>query len=71
MPLPSNVQTGTVVGRFIDSSGAIVTGSVTFTPSPTRIKNVTADPAPTTILPTSVTVALNDHVRSPRGRAHA
>lgn len=59
MPLPGNVSTGTVVGRFMDSAGQPVTGTVTFTPSPRAIKNITASPSPTFILPQPVTATLD------------
>src|SRR5699024_8001399 len=41
-------------------TGAAIEGSVTFTPSPKRLLNATADPSPVTILPQPVTVTLND-----------
>lgn len=59
MALPSNVGFGTVTWHSMDSLGVNVEGSVTFTPSPSSIKNVTALP-PVTILPTPVTVALSN-----------
>lgn len=58
MPLPGNVSTGTVIAKFIDSAGAAASGTVTFTPSPAAIKNVTAAP-PTFILPKPVTATLD------------
>lgn len=60
MALPGNVGHGTVTGRFIDSTGVPIEGSVTFTPSPKRLLNATAEPSPVTILPQPVTVTLND-----------
>lgn len=58
MPLPSNVGSGTVVGRFIDGAGANISGKVTFVPSPKKLLNVSADPSPVTILPKPVEVTL-------------
>lgn len=58
MALPSNVNFGTVTGRFIDSEGANIEGRVTFTPQPKSLVNVTATP-PTTILPRPVTANLS------------
>jgi hypothetical protein len=68
--LPSNVGYGTVTGRFLlaysDSSdsdlypdGAPAKGSVLFTPSPNFVKNVTASPAPVTILPATISCDLD------------
>lgn len=58
MPLPSNVGSGTVVGRFIDGAGANISGKVTFVPSPKKLLNVSADPSPVTILPKPVEATL-------------
>lgn len=60
MALPANVGHGTVTGRFIDSSGANIEGRVTFSPTPRRLLNATAEPSPVTILPKAVDVTLND-----------
>lgn len=68
--LPSNVGYGTVTGRFLlaysDSAdgdlypdGAPAKGSVLFTPSPNFVKNVTASPAPVTILPATISCDLD------------
>lgn len=59
MALPTNVGFGTVTGRFIDSNGTSIEGSVTFTPSPKRLINASAEPTPVTILPKPVTVTLD------------
>jgi hypothetical protein len=70
MALPSNIGYGTVVGRFLlayaDSSdvdlypdGIPAKGSVFFTPSPANLKDVTASPAPVTILPSRVEAVLD------------
>jgi hypothetical protein len=70
MALPSNIGYGTVVGRFLlayaDSSdvdlypdGIPAKGSVFFTPSPANLKDVTATPAPVTILPSRVEAVLD------------
>src|SRR5690625_1536299 len=79
MALPSNVGSGTVTGRLIDSNGLFIDGSVTFTPSPDKLLNVGADPSPVTILPKPVTadlvegsftqdlVATNDPDNNPSG----
>jgi hypothetical protein len=68
--LPNNLSYGTVNGRFllayadgVDSDlfpdGAPAKGTLFFTPSPANIKNVTATPAPVTILPASVMATLD------------
>ncbi len=68
--LPSNLSYGTVTGRFLlayaDSvdvdpypDGAPAKGSVFFTPSPANLKDVTASPAPVTILPAAVEATLD------------
>lgn len=65
MSLPSNVNYGTVTGRFllayadgIDSGlfpdGAPAKGTVLFTPSADYLKNLSASPAPVTILPATI-----------------
>ncbi len=59
MALPANIGTGTVVGFYIDSFGALAEGTVTFTPSPIRVLDPTATP-PTTMLPRPVTVSLTE-----------
>lgn len=58
MAIPANVGHGVVTGRFIDSTGANIAGNITFTPTPKRLLNTTAQPSPVTILPKPVTVAL-------------
>lgn len=62
MALPSNVQTGTVVGRFASiKDGTPMVGTVTFTPSFTKALNTTAtDPGPWTLLPEAVTATLDE-----------
>ena len=68
--IPSNLSYGTVTGRFLlayadgNDSGSNpdavpAKGTVYFTPSPNYIKDVTASPAPVTILPASVECALD------------
>jgi hypothetical protein len=68
--IPSNLSYGTVTGRFLlayaDSNdeglnpdAVPAKGTVYFTPSPNYIKDVTASPAPVTILPASVECALD------------
>lgn len=71
MALPTNVSYGTVTGRFMlayaDSSdvdpqpdGVPANGFVIFTPSPVKLLNAGASPAPVTILPAPVIANLND-----------
>jgi hypothetical protein len=68
--IPSNLSYGTVTGRFLlayaDSNdigsnpdAVPAKGTVYFTPSPNYIKDVTATPAPVTILPASVECELD------------
>lgn len=68
--LPSNVSYGTVIGRFLiaksDGSdldlypdGAAAKGSVFFTPSVRSLLNVTAGPAPVTIIPATYEAVLD------------
>lgn len=68
--IPSNLSYGTVTGRFLlayaDSNdvgsnpdAVPAQGTVYFTPSPNYIKDVTASPAPVTILPSSIECALD------------
>jgi len=68
--IPSNLSYGTVTGRFLlayaDSNdvgsnpdAVPAQGTLYFTPSPNYIKDVTATPAPVTILPASVECALD------------
>lgn len=70
MALPSNVNYGTVTGRFLlayadgvdanaQPDGVPAKGSVLFTPSPAYVKNLTATPAPVTILPATVECSLD------------
>jgi hypothetical protein len=70
MALPTNVSYGTVTGRFLlayaDSSdvdpqpdGEPAKGFVIFTPSPIKLLDATASPAPVTILPAPVVANLN------------
>lgn len=58
MTLPANVNTGYVTGLFMDNGGALMSGTITFTPSPAKILDATSSP-PTTILPTGVVVTLS------------
>jgi hypothetical protein len=68
--LPSNVNYGTVNGRFLlayadgsdldpNPDGVPAKGSVLFTPSPSYVKNVSASPAPVTILPATIECLLD------------
>lgn len=68
--LPSNLSYGTVTGRFLlayaDSSdvdpypdGQPAKGTLFFTPSPANLKDITATPAPVTILPATVEATLD------------
>lgn len=70
MSLPTNLSYGTVVGRFLlayaDGSdvdpqpdGVAARGSIFFTPSPTNIKDITASPAPVTVLPATIECVLD------------
>lgn len=70
--IPSNLSYGTVVGRFLlayaDSNdvgsnpdAVPAQGTLYFTPSPNYIKDVTATPAPVTILPASIECALDEN----------
>lgn len=58
MALPANVGTGFVTGLFMDNSGGLLSGTITFTASPPKILDATSAP-PTTILPGPVTVTLS------------
>lgn len=68
--LPSNVSYGTVTGRFLlayadgvdanlNPDGAAAKGSIFFTPSPSSLRNLEAEPAPVTILPSIVECVLD------------
>jgi hypothetical protein len=68
--LPSNVGYGTVVGRFLLAhadgddldvfpDGVPARGSILLTPSAPYVKNVTASPAPVTILPSTIECPLD------------
>jgi hypothetical protein len=68
--IPSNLSYGTVTGRFLlayadtndeglNPDAVPAKGTIYFTPSPNYIKDVTASPAPVTILPASVECALD------------
>lgn len=68
--IPSNLSYGTVTGRFLlayaDSNdvgsnpdAVPAQGTIYFTPSPNYIKDVSATPAPVTILPASIECALD------------
>jgi hypothetical protein len=70
MSLPSNVDFGTVVGRFLiatqDSAdaglfpdGAPASGTISFLPQVEKLRNPTALPAPVTIIPTTITCTLD------------
>ena len=69
--IPTNLSYGTVYGRFVLAYSDTVdtdpypdaipaAGSVFFTPSPNYIKDASADPAPVTILPATIEVALDE-----------
>lgn len=60
MALPTNVGYGTVAGKFIDSTGSPLAGSVAFTPSPTKFINTGASGGPVTILPKPIVATLTD-----------
>lgn len=70
MPLPSNVQFGTVVGQFLapiidgsdvdgDPDVVAMSGTITFTASVTYIKNMGATPNPVTYIKTAITGILD------------
>ena len=70
MALPTNVSYGTVTGRFLlayadsgdpgpEPDGAPAKGSVIFRASPVKLLDVSATPAPVTILPAPVVANLN------------
>lgn len=70
MPLPTNVNYGTVIGQFLlayaDSAdvdpqpdGIAAKGSIYFRPSPTKILDGTSTPNPVTILPAVVEATLD------------
>lgn len=80
--LPSNLSYGTVVGRFLlayadgideDSNpdGAAAKGNIYLTPSIVYLKDVTASPAPVTIIPAVVVCSLDadGYLISPAGQA--
>ena len=58
MPLPTNAQTGTVIGSFIDGEGTVIAGKCVFTPSAVKLLDPTATPVPLTILPKKVEAVL-------------
>lgn len=58
MALPTNANTGYVKGSFIDSTGALASGTITFTASPKKILDPDSTP-PVTILPLPVPVNLS------------
>lgn len=58
MPIPSNVSTTNIVGKFIDPEGNDISGVFTFTPSYTSLKNITATPDKVTVLPKPLSVSL-------------
>lgn len=58
MPLPTNANTGTVIGSFIDGEGTAITGKVVFTPSAVKLLDPTATPVPVTVLPKKVEAVL-------------
>lgn len=60
MPLPTNAQTGTVVGSFIDGEGVPAVGKCIFTPSAVKLLDPTAEPVPVTVLPIKVEAVLTD-----------
>lgn len=70
MSLPSNVGFGTVVGQFLviepdsadpgqDPEASAASGTVTFTATPTKFKNIGATPNPVTLLPQPVICTLD------------
>lgn len=63
MPLPDNVQTGTVIGRFISlKDGTPMQGTVTFAPTLIKALDATADdPGPVTLVPEEVNAALDSN----------
>ena len=63
MPLPDNVQTGTVIGRFISlKDGTPMQGTVTFAPTLIKALDATADdPGPVTLIPEAVKVTLDEN----------
>lgn len=69
--LPSNISYGTVVGQFIASVGdsddtgfdpdaVPMSGTITFTPTVSDMKNLGAQPNPVTIIKTAITGILDD-----------
>lgn len=60
MPLPTNANTGTVIGTFIDGEGGAITGKAMFSPSAVKLLNPTAEPGPMTVLPKKVEAVLSD-----------
>lgn len=62
MSLPSNANLGFVAGQFIDGTGAPAAGKkVTFTPSVKTLLDAGATPNPVTILPTKITITLDEN----------
>lgn len=59
MSLAANIGYGTVKGKFLDSTGAALTGKITLTPQFSSARNSTAT-IPETILPKAITVSLPD-----------
>ncbi len=68
--LPSNVNYGTIVGRFLIAyqdradadlypDGEPASGYIYFTPSVEKVKDPTGTPAPVTIIPTTLKVGLD------------
>lgn len=59
MPLPTNVSTGLVAGRFLLPDGSAAQGSIRFTPGVQYLPDPTAAPWPATILNEAVTGILD------------
>lgn len=58
MPLPVNVSTCTITGKFVNADGTPTVGTVVFVPTPLVILDVAAIP-PTTIMGTPISVELD------------
>lgn len=79
--LPTNLSYGTIIGRFLlayadgidvdlNPDGAAAKGNIYFTPSIKQLKDVTASPAPVTIIPSVITCSLDadGYLTSPSGQ---
>lgn len=58
MSLPANANLGFIKGYLVDGAGNPVAGTVTFTPSVTKLLDASATPNPVTVLPRPITVTL-------------